>query len=421
MRNIFDQYSQPDNRLTHALISSLNEDKKLLSSFLKKFCKNYFTNVSSLKIDQQTLPGLKSLQLSDDKKKGLPDGVIYNDEKCLIIECKINLELTEDQLIRHERTVKRKGFDQTFGLTITKDSISNINLKNWIHITWKEIYNWAYVEKSKSNWSNKLLDYLNVAENKMVEDEYLTEGSITEFNGIHFDNENEYSHLEAKRLLKLLMNKIKKNKTLARELNINLSGKSRGGIKKEIVLWDYLTFNYNSKVLSFTDEPHLTVAMGQRYVEGHLTIPYRIKGKTKKNFYKMTWKEFNEIIYKIALNFKNFFGNSEGFVPHLYTSQRRYPSQSSPSIQDAVLDIDIRTAFADLSSELKPTQKQQTEWLKAVFEINQNKKSNIQFGIGGKFYFNKHTIVNNKDADQVLINTFLACKPLTKYLFEGTK
>ena len=109
MRNIFDQYSQPENRLTHALISSLNEDKKLLSSFLKKFCKNYFSNVNALKIDQQTLPGLKSLQLSDDKKKGLPDGVIYNDEKCLIIECKINLELTEDQLIRHERTVK-KGF-----------------------------------------------------------------------------------------------------------------------------------------------------------------------------------------------------------------------------------------------------------------------------------------------------------------------
>ena len=53
--------------------------------------------------------------------------------------------------------------------------------------------------------------------------------------------------------------------------------------------------------------------------------------------------------------------------------------------------------------------------------FDQNKRSNIQFGIGGKFYFNKHTIVNNKDADQVLINTFLACKPLVKYLFEGNK
>ena len=75
MRNIFDQYSQPENRLTHALISSLNEDKKLLSSFIKKFCNNYFSDVGSLKIDQQTLPGTKSLQLSDDKKKPIQDAL----------------------------------------------------------------------------------------------------------------------------------------------------------------------------------------------------------------------------------------------------------------------------------------------------------------------------------------------------------
>ena len=122
-----------------------------------------FIDVSLLKIDQQTLPGLKSLQNLEGAKKGLPDGVIYNDEKCLIIECKINLELTEDQLIRHERTVKRKGFNNTFGLTITKDPILNFNLKNWIHITWKEVYNWAYEEKSISNWSLKLLDYFRIS------------------------------------------------------------------------------------------------------------------------------------------------------------------------------------------------------------------------------------------------------------------
>ena len=37
--------------------------------------------------------------------------------------------------------------------------------------------------------------------------------------------------------------------------------------------------------MSFTDEPHLTVAMGQRYVEGHLTIPYRIKGKNGREIF----------------------------------------------------------------------------------------------------------------------------------------
>ena len=36
MRNIFDQYSQPENKLTHSLASCLYEDKRLLNSFLKR-------------------------------------------------------------------------------------------------------------------------------------------------------------------------------------------------------------------------------------------------------------------------------------------------------------------------------------------------------------------------------------------------
>ena len=39
------------------------------------------------------------------------------------------------------------------------------------------------------------IDYFNVLENNMVENEYLREGSITEFTGIHFDNENQCSGL----------------------------------------------------------------------------------------------------------------------------------------------------------------------------------------------------------------------------------
>jgi hypothetical protein len=34
MRNIFDQYPQPENRVTHALVSAFHEDSDLLRSFL---------------------------------------------------------------------------------------------------------------------------------------------------------------------------------------------------------------------------------------------------------------------------------------------------------------------------------------------------------------------------------------------------
>ena len=49
MRNIFDQYSQPENKLTHSLVSCLYEDKHLLNSFLKNFCPNFFNKKSNFK------------------------------------------------------------------------------------------------------------------------------------------------------------------------------------------------------------------------------------------------------------------------------------------------------------------------------------------------------------------------------------
>ena len=161
----------------------------------------------------------------------------------------------------------------------------------------------------------------------------------------------------------------------------------------------------------------LILSKNENFIEGCLTVPYRIKGITKKNFYNLSWDEFKKIIYKIAQNYRNYFGNSEGFQPHIRTTQRRYPSQSSPAIHDGIITFDIRTAFEDLSSELKPTQKKQEEWLRAVFELNNNKKSNIQFQVGADFFYNKHTLVKNKDADQVVCKSFLACKPLIDYLF----
>ena len=418
MRNIFDQYSQPENKLTHSLASCLYEDKKLLESFLKKFCSGFFIKTQNINIEQQTIPGLIQDSVDESQKKGLPDALIFDDEKCLIIESKVSSTLTSDQLRRHENTIRRRGFEQIRGIGIVVDIVPKVKLDNWIQITWNDVYSWSYKERNKSEWAKKLLDYFNVLENNMVEDEYLKEGSITEFTGIHFDDENPYSYREGKRQLRLLLKKLKSNKILKEELRINLNHKGRGGIKKVGNLWDYLTFDTGVKNKSFTDEPHLTIGVGPDFIEGNLTIPYRIKGRTKKNFYSLSWKSFRKIIENIANNFHNEFGISNGFKPQIIMAQRRYPSQSSPAIHDARLDFDIRTAFKDLSSKLKPTQKKQEEWLKLVYDINNNKKSNIQFQVGARFYFNKNSLVNNKDADKVLCKSFLACKPLIDYLFK---
>ena len=135
MRNIFDQYNQPENKLTHSLASSLYEDKKLLDSFLKTFCKNFFKITNNLKIEQQTVPGQITREIDEKQKKGLPDAIIYNEEECLIIESKVSSTLTQDQLNRHEKTLRRRGFDKIRGIGIVVDILPNVKLENWKQLT----------------------------------------------------------------------------------------------------------------------------------------------------------------------------------------------------------------------------------------------------------------------------------------------
>jgi hypothetical protein len=39
LRNVFDKYWQPENRVTHALMTALREDRKLLGRFLRELVK----------------------------------------------------------------------------------------------------------------------------------------------------------------------------------------------------------------------------------------------------------------------------------------------------------------------------------------------------------------------------------------------
>ena len=76
MRNLFDQYNQPENKLTHSLVSCLYEDNQLLNSFLKSFCSNFFNQSSKLSIEQQTVPG-EFHSTDDENERGRIVSPIY--------------------------------------------------------------------------------------------------------------------------------------------------------------------------------------------------------------------------------------------------------------------------------------------------------------------------------------------------------
>src|SRR5215213_6735081 len=88
VRNVFDQYSQPENRVTHALMTALHEDRRLLDSFLRDLIKvKPPVSPEHLKVLEQQFPGEEApSDEADLERRGIPDAWIVDQEGwCVLI------------------------------------------------------------------------------------------------------------------------------------------------------------------------------------------------------------------------------------------------------------------------------------------------------------------------------------------------
>lgn len=72
MRNIYDQYTEPENRLTHAIVSSLAADRKLLRRFVRWVSGSVPMRIKSLEIVEQRLPGDSEVSEEESELRGIP-------------------------------------------------------------------------------------------------------------------------------------------------------------------------------------------------------------------------------------------------------------------------------------------------------------------------------------------------------------
>lgn len=79
MRTLFDQYTQPENRLTHALACVLNEDRTLLAAFLKWLDVPPPPAKRRLRIVEQEMPGAL-VSGEDEQDRTLPDLCVFDEE-----------------------------------------------------------------------------------------------------------------------------------------------------------------------------------------------------------------------------------------------------------------------------------------------------------------------------------------------------
>ena len=233
MRNVFDQYSQPENQLTHALVVALDQDRSvLLKPFLKWLSVDEVPDIRCLQIVEQQQPGvmISGEEFDAESQKGLPDASFFNENGwALLVESKVQATLKNDQLRRHRLTAQRCGFPDPQLLAIVVDRNEAVRIHGASVVEWREIYSWFRLQRKKSRWAEHFSDYLEIFESKYLAHNYNIRGTLTMFDGFHFDDDHPFHYREAKRLLRPLGEELRESDELD-TLGVDLDAPGRGMI-----------------------------------------------------------------------------------------------------------------------------------------------------------------------------------------------
>ena len=290
MRNLFDQYSQPENRITHALMTAINEDRKLLGGFLRELLKvKTPANPYKLSVLEQQYPGEEEPSEDDLERRGIPDGWIFDEEGwCVFIESKVISKLGADQINRHRRTAERRGFQNIIAVAITPVLQTDFPAGT-VLLEWRTVYAWLRQHGSDSEWAARAADYLEIAEAKLIDTQQFVEGTLTMFSGFPFGHDHPFTYLEGKRVLGLALGELRNRRALVNGLGVNPNSAGRSAItgRQADVVWNFLSLSAASEEDSFTKHPHLTSGIGSQAVEAMVTVPNAVNNTMRKNLVRL--------------------------------------------------------------------------------------------------------------------------------------
>lgn len=414
MRNIFDQYTQPENRLTHALASTLAHDRKLIRPFLRWLGVRDIPPLHTLRLDEQCVPG-DVVTHEDDESDGLPDMCIHDDlEWVVLFEAKVQAKVSKGQLARHIKTTTNQGYKVALLVVLAVDAQKGTYDTGQKHVLWQDIYAWFRHRGPKSLWARQFTDYMQVFENNMIAKDYSIRGTITMFDGLHFDGDTPYNYREGKRLIRLLGDKLQARSDL-RKLGVNPRGKRRKAItgRGGDRVWDYLPLRAASHSTQFTSFPHLTIDIGRDCVSAAITVPHGVKGGFRSKLRKGGPEGFTKLLLDVHRRLGPTLKRSRDAKPIAYAVQRHFKSQRSLGITDGLVRFDLRTMSKDKSGRVK----NQPQWVDAMYNLLANKQSNIQFGLVVEFSY-ACPIIRSAKATDLFARTWIAQKPLLKFVLK---
>lgn len=369
----------------------------------------------SLEILEQRLPGEEEGNEEEAERRGLPDAWIHNGKDwALIVENKIQAHLSANQLARHRRMAERRGFSDIRVAAIVTERPERLTREGLRIIEWTELYSWLRNERT-SEWARRLTDYMEVLERKLAEEEYLREGTLTVFAGIPFGKGYPYNYHEAKRLLRLAMDELRKRSDLKRDLRMDPEGKRRSAItgREGTGVWDFLPLAKAKSAKNFTEYPHLTLGIQRERLLPIVTVPNGIRREFRRSLLAGGKEKFCELFETVHDNFRKALGSVQGAAPWMEIVQRHYPSQRAEPVIDARLQFDLRTGFKG-PKRWRRSVKRQPQWLEAAYEALSKKHSNLQLAVGAIFPYEQCPAVHSAEILNQIAGVWLACKPLIR-------
>lgn len=408
MRNIFDQYDQPENKITHALVSTLYHDRRLIKPFLRFLKVGNIPHLKNIDIGIQGLPG-QELSINHETEDSVPDAYFCdNDSWAVIIESKVQAGINNNQLIRHQKKAKNYGYDDNVVVVIAVNPPTK-RLSGVKYVTWKSVYQWFVAKREISFWAKHFIDYMEIYESKMLTQNYNIKGTITMFSGFHFSEETPYTYREGKRLIKVLGEGFRNNRDLIKGLDLDSKCKGRSAIThgENGTVWDYIPLRIagGSAPTSF---PHATFAVRPNDAIVAITIPHGIKGGFKSKLKSVEVGGFKDLLKKVEKYLRKPIKKATGTKPIVYIHQRHYKSQRSFPETDGRLEVDLRTLNVDSTLKYQPM------WSEAIYDILTNKKTNIQFGVEVRFPYTAKCM-KSENAVDVMVEAWIAMKPLINF------
>jgi hypothetical protein len=409
MRNVFDQYDQAENRLTHAFASALHHDAILRQDFLTRHLQLNKSRAKNIRLSVQSYPDAPALNESEESERGIPDIWFYDDDGwCAVVECKISATLTSSQIKRHIAVAQRR-FDNVLPVVIVAKSQSTKVPDGIIKLEWPNLYRWLKSHEQHHSWAQITAQYFEILEQQMVSSGKFVEGSLTTFSGFLQSLGELYSYVEAKRLLALTMEKLRHNKKLIDTLAIDPKLSGRGSItgNKDIFVWDYLQPRQAADAINHTEHIHFTMAIRSEYIEARLTLPNGLSRQIRKRFVDLGTQGFTKLAQDVVRGGSALLAQHPAVMPVCGVLQRRYPSQRAKPFRDANILFDLRTAL-----EGQQPIKFQPQWLAAAYEAFADKESNLQLQFGFDFPILGCPAMQSETAIDLLVDGLCACQPV---------